>query len=360
MPTLLGRLTSTDLRLPADLPQPVPISLRLIIDRATDLHPQRRFVHARSFERVLCNWRETQLLGGEGFDALLAERIRRNGHLPARAMLNHRVMQIARMEQQRLDTVVDVLLEDIGLSLGLLRAANSVDATAVTAEEPVITVNRAMQLMGTMGLRRVATGMKAWPGMLKPQAARTLEVAMHRALLAGHVAEGLAPAGMNPESVLLAAQFQHLGLLLATYHFPEEMQQITRLTTATDGSSGPPISPETAMLAVLGVDLAGLTASFLRLWGLTDALLYRVRAIPPDRIIRTPTAAAGWVKLVASCANEVVALSELPEPARPAALAQVIDRYHQVLALDTEQVQTALRQARDKLSRHLTNAAAAR
>lgn len=359
LPTLLGRLTTADLRLPLELSMPVPLSLRLIIDRSTDLHPQRRFVHARSFERVLGNWRETQLLGGEGFDALLAERIRRSGHLPARPMLNQRVMQIARMEQQRLDTVVDVLLEDIGLSLGMLRAANAAEAGSVSEDETVITVNRALQLMGTLGLRRVATGLKAWPGTLKPQAARTLELAMHRALLAGHVAEALAPAGMNPESVLLAAQLQNLGLLLAHYHFPEEMQQITRLAAADSSSSGPPVSPETAMLAVLGVDLPGLTAAFLRLWGLTESLLYRVRAIPADRVIRAPTTAEGWVKLVASYANELVAATELPAPAQPAACAAVAHRYQQALALDAEQVAAALRQGRDKLARHLTNAAAA-
>lgn len=358
MPTLLGRLHTADLRLPADLPQPVPLSLRLILDRSTDLHPQRRFVHARSFERVLGHWRESQLLGGEGFDALLAERIRRSGHLPALPMLNHRVMQIARMEQQRLDTVVDVLLEDIGLSLGLLRAANAADTSAAAAEEPVITVQRAMQLMGTLGLRRVATGLKAWPGTLRPPAARMLAHVLQRALLAGHVAEALAPPGMDAESVQLAAQLQHLGSLLAHYHFSEEMQQIARLTTAPDGTDsrgGPPVSAQTAMLAVLGVDMEGLTASFLRLWGLTEALLYRVRAIPADVVIRTPTSAPGWVKLVASCANEVVVLSEQPEAGQPGALAQLLDRYHQTLGLDAAQVQAALHQARDKLARHLTN-----
>jgi eukaryotic-like serine/threonine-protein kinase len=355
MPTLLGRLHTADLRLPADLQQPVPLSLRLILDRSTDLHPQHRFVHARSFERVLGHWRDSQLLGGEGFDALLAERIRRSGHLPALPMLNHRVMQIARMEQQRLDTVVDVLLEDIGLSLGLLRAANAADTSAAAAEEPVITVQRAMQLMGTLGLRRVATGLKTWPGTLRPPAARTLAHVLQRALLAGHVAEALAPPGMDAESVQLAAQLQHLGSLLAHYHFSEEMQQICRLTTAPDGADGPPVSSQTAMLAVLGVDMEGLTASFLRLWGLTEALLYRVRAIPAEVVIRTPTSAPGWVKLVASCANEVVVFSEQSEAGQPGGLAQLLDRYHQTLGLDAAQVHAALHQARDKLARHLTN-----
>ena len=355
MPTLVSQMTTIDLRLPMDLPQPVPVSLRLIINRAIDLHPQRRFVHARSFERVLGTWRQTQLLGGNGFDAMLAERIRRGGHLPARPMLGNRITMIASMEKQRLDTVVDVLLEDIALSLGLLRSANSADAAAVTAEEPVLTVKRAMQLMGTAGLRRIASGMKTWPGTLKPMGVRALETSLQRALLAGHLAEHLAPAGMDAEAAMLAAQFQHLGLLLAAYHFPEELQQIARLKAAGDVGSGQPISEETATLAVLGVDLQGLTESFLRLWGLNESLRQRVRQIPLDRKVHSPTTPGGWIKLVASCANEIVAVTELAQPAQPAALTAVLDRYHTALALETEQVRGAMRQARDKLSRHLIN-----
>ncbi|MEX8494932.1 HDOD domain-containing protein [Sphaerotilus sp.] len=357
MPTLLGQMNTIDLRLPIPVPQPVPDSLRLIINRAIDLHPQRRFLHARSFERVLGNWHQTQLLDGDGFDAVLAERIRRGGHLPARPMLVNRVTQIIGMEQQRLDTVVDVLLEDIGLSLGLLRAANSAEASAVSVDEAVITVNRAMQLMGTNGLRRVAGGMKPWPGTLKPVSVRAFEAAMNRALLAGHLAECLAPAGMDAEAAMLAAQFQHLGTLLAAYHFPDELQQIARLKAAGDVGSGQPISEETATLAVLGVDLPGLALAFLRLWGLTDSLRQRVKPIPLDRRIISPTTPAGWIKLVASCANEIVALTELPQPAQPAALTTVLGRYHTALALETEQVRGAMRQARDKLSRHLNPSA---
>jgi HD-like signal output (HDOD) protein len=359
LPTLVSQMTTIDLRLPMDLPQPVPVSLRLIINRSIDLHPQRRFVHARSFERVLGTWRQTQLLGGNGFDAMLAERIRRGGHLPARPMLGNRITLIAGMEKQRLDTVVDVLLEDIALSLGLLRSANSADAAAVTAEEPVLTVKRAMQLMGTAGLRRVASGMKTWPGTLKPMGVRALETALQRALLAGHLAELLAPAGMDAEAALLAAQFQHLGLLLAAYHFPEELQQIARLKAAGDVGSGQPISEETATLAVLGVDLPGMTESFLRLWGLNESLRQRVRPIPLDRRVQSPTTPGGWIKLVASCANEIVAVTELPPPAQPAALTAVLDRYHNALALETDPVRSAMRQARDKLSRHLIHADAA-
>lgn len=359
LPTLVSQMTTIDLRLPMDLPQPVPVSLRLIINRSIDLHPQRRFVHARSFERVLGTWRQTQLLGGNGFDAMLAERIRRGGHLPARPMLGNRITLIAGMEKQRLDTVVDVLLEDIALSLGLLRSANSADAAAVTAEEPVLTVKRAMQLMGTAGLRRVASGMKTWPGTLKPMGVRALETALQRALLAGHLAELLAPAGMDAEAALLAAQFQHLGLLLAAYHFPEELQQIARLKAAGDVGSGQPISEETATLAVLGVDLPGMTESFLRLWGLNESLRQRVRPIPLDRRVQSPTTPGGWIKLVASCANEIVAVTEMAQPVQPAALTAVLDRYHSALALETEQVRGAMRQARDKLSRHLIHADAA-
>lgn len=360
MPTLVSQMTTIDLRLPPDLPQPVPVSLRLIINRAIDLHPQRRFVHARSFERVLGTWRQTQLLGGNGFDVMFAERIRRGGHLPARPMLGNRITVIAGMEKERLDMVVNVLLEDIALSLGLLRSANAADAAAITAEEPVLTVKRAMQLMGTVGLRRVASGMKPWPGSLKPMGVRALESAMQRALLAGHLAEHLAPAGMDAEAAMLAAQFQHLGRLLAAYHFPEELQQIARLKAAGDVGTGQPLSEETATLAVLGVDLQGLTESFLRLWGLNESLRQRVRQIPLDRQVRSPNTPGGWIKLVASCANEIVAVTELAPAAQPDALTAVLNRYHHALALETEQVRSAMRRARDKLSRHLIHAEAAR
>jgi non-specific serine/threonine protein kinase len=360
MPTLVSQMTTIDLRLPPDLPQPVPVSLRLIINRAIDLHPQRRFVHARSFERVLGTWRQTQLLGGNGFDVMFAERIRRGGHLPARPMLGNRITVIAGMEKERLDTVVNVLLEDIALSLGLLRSANAADAAAITAEEPVLTVKRAMQLMGTAGLRRVASGMKPWPGSLKPMGVRGLENALQRALLAGHLAEHLAPAGMEAEAAMLAAQFQHLGRLLAAYHFPEELQQIARLKAAGDVGTGQPLSEETATLAVLGVDLQGLTESFLRLWGLNESLRQRVRQIPLDRQVRSPNTPGGWIKLVASCANEIVAVTELAPSAQPDALTAVLNRYHHALALETEQVRSAMRRARDKLSRHLIHAEAAR
>lgn len=360
MPTLVSQMTTIDLRLPPDLPQPVPVSLRLIINRAIDLHPQRRFVHARSFERVLGTWRQTQLLGGNGFDVMFAERIRRGGHLPARPRLGNRITVIAGMEKERLDMVVNVLLEDIALSLALLRSANAADAAAITAEEPVLTVKRAMQLMGTVGLRRVASGMKPWPGSLKPMGVRALESAMQRALLAGHLAEHLAPAGMDAEAAMLAAQFQHLGRLLAAYHFPEELQQIARLKAAGDVGTGQPLSEETATLAVLGVDLQGLTESFLRLWGLNESLRQRVRQIPLDRQVRSPNTPGGWIKLVASCANEIVAVTELAPSAQPDALTAVLNRYHHALALETEQVRSAMRRARDKLSRHLIHAEAAR
>ena len=101
----------------------------------------------------------------------------------------------------------------------------------------------------------------------------------------------------------------------------------------------------------------GLTEAFLRLWGLNESLQQRLRPIPLDRHVLSPSTSAGWVKLVASCANEIVAVTELQPAAQPDALTAVLDRYHAALELDTEQVRSAVRQSRDKLARHLTNAA---
>lgn len=355
MPTLLDRWPATDMRLPHELPVPIPDSLRLIINRGVESNPQRRYIQARSFERALSGWHQTQMPDQGGFDAMLAERLRRAGHLPAMPALSQRVMSVGAMEKQRLDDMVDLLLEDVALSLAMLRAANSAEIAAANADADVTTVHRAMQLMGTNGLRRVANSLKPWPGLLKPTQAALLEQAMNRAHLAGHLAAFLAPAGLDAEMALLAAQFQNLGALLAAYHFPDEVQQIARLVAsgAEAGTEGLSITEELAATSVIGVDLPGLAAAFLRVWGLAESLRALVRPLSRDRAVRAPTSPQGWARVVGSYANEVVAVAELPQPAQPEALSAVVGRYRSALALDEAQVRHAMRRARDKLGRHL-------
>lgn len=355
---LIDRLAEEPVSLPHEPLRQVPDSLRLMVDRATDLRAQRRFIHARSFERALSNWQLSQEHDEGGFATVFAERLRRAGPLPARPMLIQRVVRVVGMDRQRLDQVVDCLLEDPALSLAILRIANTPEFLSV--DEPrVISVQRAVQLMGTLGLRRVASSLKPWPGMLRESQVKALEKTMNRSLLAGHLAEFLTPAGINPETTLLAAQFQLLGRLLALYHFPDEMAQIARLMAAAeievpeDGPPPEPISEEVMISSMIGVTLDDLATTALNVAGLSEVLHELITPCPPAKSVPSPHTPAGWVRVVASCANEVLAVNDQPPGAQQRVLTQVINRYHRSLGLDEKQVRLALGRARDKLARHL-------
>jgi HD-like signal output (HDOD) protein len=356
----VARLPQELVRLPWTLPHPVPEALRAIVNRATDRHEQRRYLSARGLLRALSGWRQAQADDKGGALALLIDRLATVGHLPARPGLAQRVAQLSRMESQRLDELADVVLQDPALAFELLRTINSAQFHA-QSEGVITTVRRAMQLIGLNGVRRAASALRAWPGPLREAGARALEQGLRRACLAGHVAEFLSPAGLDAESALLAAQLQHLGRLLILYHFPDEAAQIAQLMQHTPPATPeeqevPGLSEDAAAMAVLGVDLAPLAAAVGRHWGLGEALQQVMRPLPTAQAVRTPDDVDGWVRLVASCANETLDISRLSPQKQARALAAVAARYQKVLDTTPESLRDALVQARTRVNEYLVTA----
>lgn len=353
LPTALERLTQEIIRLPWTLPHPVPEALRAIANRSTDRFEKRRYLNARSFYRAISGWRKVQSEESGGALGLLVDRLHSVGHLPARNGLAQRVVQVARMDTQRIDDVADVILQDPALSFELLRMVNSAHYGA-KRETAVTTVRRAIQLVGVAGVRRAASALRAWPGPLKEDAARALEQGLRHARLAGHVAEMLVPAGLDPESALLAAQLQHLGRLLALYHFPDEAQQIQMLMQPQPAAKeGEPITPgmteEGAANAVLGVDLQSLAAAVAKHWGLDESMQELMLPLARDRTVRSPDAPSGWLRLVASCANELLDATRQPAQLQAKALGQVVARYTRTLDYSPDALKEAMKVARQKL-----------
>ncbi len=356
------RLPHEIVRLPWTVPHPVPEALRAIANRATDRHLQRRYLSARGLLRALSGWRQSQADDKGGALALLIDRLSTVGHLPARPALAQRVVQLSRMETQRLDELADVVLQDPALAFELLRTINSAQFHS-NSDGVITTVRRAMQLVGLNGVRRAASALRAWPGPLREAGARALEQGMRRACLAGHVAEYLSPAGLDAESALLAAQLQHLGRLLILYHFPDEAAQIAQLMQSTPPATPedqelPGMSEDAAAMAVLGVDLAPLGAAVGRHWGLGDALQQVMRPLSTAHFVHTPDDVDGWVRLVASCANETLDVARLSAAKQARALSAVAQRYQKVLDTTPESLREALIRARTRVNEYLATAAA--
>ena len=92
-------------------------------------------------------------------------------------------------------------MRDAALTLELLRAVNSahVRGTQVSGNGPVLTVRRAIAMIGLEGVRRVALALRPWPGPLTETDASELYLVMDRVRRAGRVAMSIRPAGYDTE-----------------------------------------------------------------------------------------------------------------------------------------------------------------
>ena len=344
-------------RLPWTTPHTVPEALRAIVNRSTSAQLRLRYRSARTLLGALDGWREAVAGDDGGPVALLLDRLRSVGHLPALPGLAGRVQRVTAVENRRTDEIARHLLPDMALSFELLRTLNSaqVQGTQVAGNGPVLTLRRVVALVGVNGVRAAANSLREWPGPLDDNGARELRKTVDRVRLAGHAAQALRPAGYDGEVVYLVTALQNLGHLLLRYHFPDEAAQIEELMRpAPDTQRGAPaaevagLGHEAASFAVLGIDYEIFGATVARHWGLGDDVLHMIRRVATTAPVRKPDNDVELLRVVASAANEAVEALELGSDAKiAAALAVVVQRYARTLKLDAKALNTAIREARE-------------
>nr|WP_246295023.1 HDOD domain-containing protein [Schlegelella koreensis] len=347
-------------RLPWTLRWPVNDALRAIVNRSTAGQPRLRYRSARTLLDALDGWRAAGAGDDGGPVALLLDRVRRVGHLPAAPGLSSRVHGVGRLEGQRTDDIANQILPDLGLSFELLRTLNSaqVQGSQMGGSGPVLTLSRAVALIGVNGVEHAASALRPWPGALEGAAADALAALMERVRLAGLVAQALRPPGYDPEAAYLVAVLQNLGRLMVRYHFADAAEQIQQLlrsakepAAAHDGESAEPmLGEEAASFTVLGVDIGLLGAAMARHWGFGAELQHMIRRLPLDTPARKPDGDGDVLRIVGSAANEAVdAFSELPAERLAGALNHMAVRYGRVLNVDARGLADALRRAREQL-----------
>ncbi|MBS0433803.1 MAG: HDOD domain-containing protein [Proteobacteria bacterium] len=344
-------------RLPWTTPQPVSEGLRAIANRCTASQERQRYLNARTLLRALEGWREVEQRGQGDPIALLIDRLHSVGHLPALPGIARRLAKLSFTDTQRTDEMAELLLQDIALSFELLRTVNSaqVRGTQVAGNGPVLTLRRAIALLGVDGVRNTANALRQWPGPMDEAAAAAMARLINVVRLAGHAAQALRPPGYDAEVVFLVAVMQNLGRLLVQYHFPDEAEQIRQLMQPLppkepEAPPQPGLSEESAAYAVLGVDIESLGAAVARHWGLGDEVQHMIRRLPAGKPVRHPDSDADMLRAAASAANEAVdAMTRLPAPKIAAAIAQVSQRYARVLELSPRELQEALQGARAAL-----------
>jgi len=336
-------------RLPWTTGHPIAEPLRAIVNRATDRQERQRYRNARTLLRALEGWLQTDATTDGGPLALLADKLRVAGVLPSSPGAAARAARLALMERERTNELAEVVLEDLALSFELLRLVNTaqVRGAQVAGSGPVLTVRRAIAMLGLDGVRRAALALRAWPGPLQEEGARELTRLIERCRKAGRVALALRPAGYDGEVVYLITLLQNLGRLVVHYHFADEAQQIRRLMQpAPSTREGEPDDPgmpeEAAAYAVLGADIEAMGAAVARHWGLDDSVLAMIRRMPMATAVRSLDGDDDLLRSVASCANEAVDALSLPAARVLAALQRVVQRYGRALDLNLRDLQAAL------------------
>lgn len=348
------------LRLTWTTPFPIPDALRAIVNRSTAHQQRQRYHSARTLVRALDGWRQAQALESGGPLALLLDRLHSVGHLPAMPGLAGRVAGMTSLEGRHADEMAEQVLQDMALSLELLRLANSTQmrTSTLAGSGPVLAIRRSIALLGVAGVRRAANALRLWPGPLQPEGASAMQTLINHVRLAGFAAQALRPPGYDAEVVYLIVVLQNLGRLLVQYHFPDEAEQIHQLIQPAPAPPGsepgtpdlPGMSEEAAANAVLGVDLDTLRAAVARHWGLGDEVLQMSRRLPTGKAVRTPDDDAEVLRATASAGNELADAVRLRPPQRAAAeVAHVASRYARVLKLSGRDVRDALQGARTAL-----------
>ncbi len=342
-------------RLPWTTPHPVPEALRAIVNRATAGQERLRYHSARTFLHALVGWREAAADDDGGPVALLLDRLRTVGHLPALPGLAQRVQRVTAIETQRTHDIARHLLPDLALSLELLRTYNSaqVQGTQIPGNGAVLTLRRVVALIGVNGVREAANSLRSWPGPLDEAGEKAMRRMIDRVRMAGHLAQALRPAGYDAEVVYLVTVLQNLGRLLLRYHFADEATQIAQLVQPQPGPDGRELAgldEAAAGYAVLGVDVESMSHAVARQWGFSDEVMYMIRRLPADAAVRRPDGDGDTLRLVAACANETLdVISDLPAEKVGAALAKTAQRYSRVLRIDAKGLLAALHEARDAM-----------
>lgn len=336
-------------RLPWAGMHPIAEPLRAIVNRATDRQERQRYRNARTLLRAIEGWLKTESAAGGGVLGLLSDKLRAAGVLPASAGAGARAARLALMERERTNELAEVVLEDPALSFEILRAVNTaqVRGAQVSGAGPILTVRRAIAMIGLDGVRRAALTLRQWPGPLDEVGATELERLIERCKRAGRVAMALRPAYYDGEVVFLVTLLQNLGRLVVQYHFADEAQQIRRLmqpgAPAREGEPPEPgMSEEGAAYAVLGADIDAIGQAVARWWGLEESVLGMIRRLPLTANVHTPESDDDTLRLVATCANEAMDASAQPAAKVLPALQRVVQRYGRLLDFTLKTLQEAL------------------
>lgn len=358
------RVIEQELTLPTGLNAEVDDALRALVQRGLARDAAQRWPTAKAFHDALDEWLHPAVApageaGQAGDSATLEFLLRRMRHktdFPAMSDSVSRIQRLTLSENESITSLSNEILKDVALTHKLLRLVNTVQFSHAGGGS-ISTVSRAAALIGFAGIRNLALSLILLERMENKAHAQLLREEFLRSLMAGSLARELCLVQRENEESFLAAMFQNLGRLLTEFYFPEEAQQVRRITRperrAGSDSAGPapPVSEAMASARVLGLSYEQLGLGVAKQWGLPDSLQRSMRRPDgdvPTRLQDNPAERQRWL---ARAANEISDAILMSEPAEAHAKLKVMaQRYSRVLGVPVESFVAAADQARQRLA----------
>lgn len=234
--------------------------------------------------------------------------------------------------------LTNVVLREYGLTLSVIRAANS--SHYRRSDRQIQSVTRAIMLLGARTVRQLASSLLLFANYRR-HSAGLKELMLLSLLTANHARNIAIRLGVtDPEELHLCGMCRNLGEVLIACHFPVDYARIH--TLIRDGKH----REASAALAVLGFRYEDLGEEVCRHWGLPDTVIESLRA----RATRI-TSRTGAMTAFAHDLTTIVYRRDADAGDARRDLDALVARYKSSLALDRTQVRdilaTALEETRE-------------
>jgi HD-like signal output (HDOD) protein len=248
------------------------------------------------------------------------QRILQGSDFPAFARQMRETMAKLEDDDASTQSVVNLVLRDYSLTLNIIRAANSVFYNRTG--KAIQSATHAMMLLGAERVRHIASTILLFEHY-QGRSAGLKELMLLALLTANHAREtSIRVRYPEPEEAHLGGMFGNLGEVLVAAHFPNEYAKVLDLVNKEKRSAG------IAAFNVLGFHFEELGEAMARHWGMPDSVLTAMRA--------RAGATSGPLATITAFSHDLTH-AIYREGRDGVAVAEVLERYREKLALSKEQ-----------------------
>ncbi|MCG2584629.1 HDOD domain-containing protein [Massilia sp. TS11] len=278
--------------------------------------------------------------------ALLWERMRQQGDMPAFAKAINAILGAMRGEDEHEFNMTQTVLSDPVLTNKVLRLANSGMYSAFG--QSINTVSKAVLVLGTEAIGHLALGLKLIEELSNSSPNSAIAHAeMEKAVLAGMVAQQVATSAHSryAEETVVCSMLHTLGRMLLTFYMPDRWLMLQQ-----HGGAG---NEDKSAEAVLGLSVADIGRAAAERWGLPKNLLSGMRQIAP-RDDDEELSHADWIATVSTMASQCADKMWADDAAGAKEVERILSAFAPMLRLEPSILQGAIAQARASAANDLS------